>query len=290
MRVAADDREPHAGHRLHAEAPEHADVAVPAAHQHDVAQYRLLGGVHCRHGNGIRHDGLMRLFPRPPMRCIARTQVGRARRLRGHGIPLEHPVRLPVWSHPPPARRPCTNIAAPTARRCTATARMPNAELIEAVDYKFASPAVRGAASGNIRCRGRKADSRESRRVRPGLDRIAGCDRGRWPWPSRAWLRVSLPSRKKRARWAARPRQRLANRTQPGVLRSGLSSRRAGRQAPAAPAVGGAAGSRVARSGRPDGRRAGVAGRNAGDVDRMAGAWRRKRQAARASGDRAEES
>ncbi len=44
--VAADDRQPHAGHGLHAEAPEHADVAVTAADQDDVTEDGLIRGLH----------------------------------------------------------------------------------------------------------------------------------------------------------------------------------------------------------------------------------------------------
>jgi len=47
MRIAADHGQADAGQGMHAEAPEHADMAVSAADQHDVPQDGLIRRLHC---------------------------------------------------------------------------------------------------------------------------------------------------------------------------------------------------------------------------------------------------
>jgi hypothetical protein len=42
MRVAADHGQADPGQGMHAEAPEHANMAVPAADEHDIPQDRLI--------------------------------------------------------------------------------------------------------------------------------------------------------------------------------------------------------------------------------------------------------
>ena len=54
LHVAADKRDPYPRHRLHAEALEHDDVAVPATDEHEILDDRCECVVH-----GIEPDGPM---------------------------------------------------------------------------------------------------------------------------------------------------------------------------------------------------------------------------------------
>jgi hypothetical protein len=131
---------------------------------------------------------------------------------------------------------------------------VPNAELIEVIDYKFASPAARGAAAVN-------ADAAGERRVR---EHLAALDRG-WNEVQEATRALALAE----ARLAAG----IAPREDEGAALGGpaipASPAVGGPQAPVSPAVGGPQPAAAPAVGGPMGARRG-GGRNAEYVNRVA--------------------
>ena len=74
MRIAANDGETHARHRLHAETFDDTDVAMAAADKHDVAQDRLIRGLQGREGRGaVRGTGRKQGGECGNMRAFAHT-------------------------------------------------------------------------------------------------------------------------------------------------------------------------------------------------------------------------
>jgi len=144
---------------------------------------------------------------------------------------------------------------------------IPNAELIEAIDYKFASPAARGTAAA-------KPDAAGEKRI---LDYLSALDRG-WTEVQQATVALALAQARLAAgvgplegegRALGGPAAPAAGELPaPGVLYP-ASPAVGGPQAPVSPAVGGPQAASSPAVGGPMGTRRG-GGRNMDYVNRMA--------------------